>query len=485
MGHLPSLTEPWSASTRIFVYSVGAADGPDESIRDAFVFDESPYPERDALRAVLRDLEQRIERYHLPWERREVPRDQVPADLPDWAVYRDRLENGVREYFALLLPGATPENPSGILRRVTGPSMSWGQSLGRDGRWRTTEYFRELDRLGSAVGDAAAITVEQARAIVARWQAAGFVPEVDFETARYQAGQPEYSSAPESAAPPAAEPASNVKYYSFLADYRTDQSVDNPSTIYRRTFHDGVSWDEFFSRYGEWEKNEYWLKLRHSGDSDGEVVEISPERASAIIHRWYDEGRRPRVPGVDIPSLAGVAVSAEAASGDLDSSGSASGATVPDDSASGAAAADEPVFRRAKLFDGIDPDSGRPVVNRSKITPEEAERVLAYLQAGAMVLFARTTTRDLFFPDEPARVPVSYETDGVWIWGGGARYYLERYGLPPEPEFLAHIRANGYVAPEVSPEVKTAARNTVLAAGAAATAQSEQNRQAEQSGQSG
>jgi len=71
--------------------------------------------------------------------------------------------------------------------------------------------------------------------------------------------------------------------------------------------------------------------------------------------------------------------------------------------------------------------------------------------------FATATARDLiglFFPDEPARMPVSYETDGVWIWGGGARYYLERYGLPPEPEFLAHIRANGYVAPEASPKVK-------------------------------
>lgn len=691
MGHLPSLTEPWEPSTRVFVYSVGTADGPDESVRDAFVLDEGPYPERDALRAVLRDLEQRIERCHLPWERREVPRDQVPADLPDWAVYRDRLVNGVREYFALLLPGGTPENPSGILRRVTGPSMSWGQSLGRDGTWRPTEYFHELDRLHSAVGDAVPIPVERAREIVARWQTAGLVPEVDFETARFQAGRPEYFDAPEPPAtptvssaqyyafvatspagqtvddpttifrrrylddgstlddyftaagtweqddnwrtlrqgtsgdaveitpymasaiihrwyedgsrprvpdvdvPPLAEPdpappGTEVKYYSHLSQYRLDETVDNPSTIYRRTFRPGqIPKDESFTRHGTWGKNEYWYKLRYRGDADGDVVEISPEQASAIIHRWWEDGSRPRVRGVDVPPLATapftriikpassnvryyshiadnapnrsvdnpttifrrkyldsgaswdeyfsaegtwekhkywselenlrsrfkgtVAISPQQASAIIhrwweggsrprvegvdvpplsadEASGSVSPATVvvspamasASESASGLGSvpgsvpggsdgsAAQPVFRRTKLFDGIDQATGRPIVNRSQLPAEEVQRVLAYLSAGAIVMSAQTLSKDLFFPDDPPQVPVAFETDGVWIWGGGVRYYLERYGLPPEPDFLAHIRANVYVAPEVSPEVRAAAREAFLAQSAQASA---------------
>lgn len=94
--------------------------------------------------------------------------------------------------------------------------------------------------------------------------------------------------------------------------------------------------------------------------------------------------------------------------------------------------------------------------------PVEAGRVLAYLNAGAMVLFARSYEKDAFFPDNPPAVPLTFETDGTWIWPGAVRYYLEKYGLPPETDFLAHIRANNFTLPEVSQEMKTAARNVVL-----------------------
>lgn len=192
MSHLPRLDEPWEPSTRVFVYLVGVSDGPDESMRDAFVFDESPYTERADLRTVLRDIEDVLVGYHLPWERRQVQRDEIPADLPEWSVYRAMVQDGVKEYFALLLPGGTRENPSGLLRRVTVPSMTWGESLWRNGRWRRTEYFHELSYHRAAVGDAVGISEQEARAIVARWQAAGFIPEVDFEQRGYERGKPAY-----------------------------------------------------------------------------------------------------------------------------------------------------------------------------------------------------------------------------------------------------------------------------------------------------
>ena len=201
MSHLPRLDEPWVPSTRVFVYLVGVSDGPDESMRDAFVFDESPYTERAALRTVLRDVEDVLVGYHLPWERRQVQRDEIPTDLPVWSVYRAMLLDGVREYFALLLPGGTRENPSGLLRRMTVPSMSWGESLWRNGRWRRTEYFHELSYHQAAVGDVVEISEQDARTVVARWQAAGLIPDVDFEKRNFERGKPKYWYANEPSAP--------------------------------------------------------------------------------------------------------------------------------------------------------------------------------------------------------------------------------------------------------------------------------------------
>jgi hypothetical protein len=234
--------------------------------------------------------------------------------------------------------------------------------------------------------------------------------------------------------------AESTEYYAYL--FNDAASVEDPSTVYRRLKPLG-SQDQFFSRDGTWEFNDWFVERDFRGTETGTVVRITPQQAAAIIQRWIAEGRRPAVEGVDLPTAA-------------------STPTAPD----------RFVFRQAKLFDGLGEDGVRPVVNRAKVDPEEAPRILAYLNAGAIVLFARSFIKDAFFPDNPPAVPLTYVTDGVWIWAGATRYYLEHYGLPPEPDLLAHIRANGYTVPEVSQEVKTAARDAVLTEGAATSSES-------------
>lgn len=232
------------------------------------------------------------------------------------------------------------------------------------------------------------------------------------------------------AAEPTAEPTDeSTEYYAYL--FNDAASVEDPSTVYRRLKPLG-SQDQYFSRDGTWEFNDWFMERDFRGTETGTVVRITSQQAAAIIQRWIAEGRRPAVEGADLP-------------------------TAPD----------RLVFRQAKLFDGLGEDGVSPVVNRAKVDPDEAQRILAYLNAGAIVLFARSFIKDAFFPDNPPAVPLTYETDGVWIWAGATRYYLEHYGLPPEPDFLAHIRANDYAVPELSQEVKTAARDTVLNEGAA------------------
>lgn len=115
-------------------------------------------------------------------------------------------------------------------------------------------------------------------------------------------------------------------------------------------------------------------------------------------------------------------------------------------------------LRHAKVFDGTDPATGVPIVNRTGLTPEEAQRVLGYLDAGPVFLFARSFDKDIFYPENPPAVPLKFATDGTWIWSGAVAYYLEKYRMPPEDELLAHIRALDYTLPEVTQEARDAAR---------------------------
>lgn len=120
-----------------------------------------------------------------------------------------------------------------------------------------------------------------------------------------------------------------------------------------------------------------------------------------------------------------------------------------------------PGLRRAKVFDGLDQATGAPVVNRPRLHDDEHRRVLDYLQAGPVFLFASSFDKDVYFPDNPPAVPLKFATDGTWIWSGAVIYYLEKYGLPPQDELLAHIRERNYVLPEISDETKTVARDII------------------------
>ena len=102
--------------------------------------------------------------------------------------------------------------------------------------------------------------------------------------------------------------------------------------------------------------------------------------------------------------------------------------------------------RVARVFDGRD-EAGRPVVapEREPLTDaDERRRIAAFLDGGAVLVAGGPPAPDRLDPDQPFTVPGGYATDGTWIWGAPLRYYVERHGLAPEPELLAHIRASGY-----------------------------------------
>ena len=119
-------------------------------------------------------------------------------------------------------------------------------------------------------------------------------------------------------------------------------------------------------------------------------------------------------------------------------------------------------LRRAKVFDGRDED-GSPLVWRQGLTSvDEIMRIVGYLKSAPTVLFGRGFESDAWSPEDPPAVPRTFSTDGTWIWSGAVTYYLQKYGMPPEADLLAHIRARNYAVSEVSAQDRETAREQLL-----------------------
>ncbi|MER7383330.1 hypothetical protein ABT337_16805, partial [Saccharopolyspora hirsuta] len=125
--------------------------------------------------------------------------------------------------------------------------------------------------------------------------------------------------------------------------------------------------------------------------------------------------------------------------------------------------ADEPTgFQVANAFDDFD-EQGRPVVaEREPVPSDEVAQLRQYLENAPVVLAAREDEEDQLDPERPAVVPSTWHTDGTWLWPGAIAFYLAQYGVPPEPEFLAHIRRRGFQLAEVDDATRDAAVSELL-----------------------
>jgi hypothetical protein len=56
---------------------------------------------------------------------------------------------------------------------------------------------------------------------------------------------------------------------------------------------------------------------------------------------------------------------------------------------------------------------------------------------------------DVVDPVRGPVVPVSFRTDGRWIWNEAATYYLDLHRLAPDPGLVAYARDRGYATGEV------------------------------------
>jgi hypothetical protein len=154
--------------------------------RMLFVVDSDDYPDEAQFLAARQGADALADRYGIAYE---VSQQAYPAPTvkngPRWERLSGALEGDPRPvvYYALLLPGGTRENPSGLLRRVRGPINILGHSVGADGRWRFTSAVVDRVVRGTSVGDFEELTVDEAAGVLERWRSAGavtvFVDEYD------------------------------------------------------------------------------------------------------------------------------------------------------------------------------------------------------------------------------------------------------------------------------------------------------------------
>jgi hypothetical protein len=106
-----------------------------------------------------------------------------------------------------------------------------------------------------------------------------------------------------------------------------------------------------------------------------------------------------------------------------------------------------PEIRMARVFDGVDAAGGPVfVADRTRVTGDDLrDELLEYLRAGQPVATTTSTMDDVVDPDRGRVVPMSFRTDGEWIWPDTIAYYLENHGLVVDDDFVAHIRAAGTV----------------------------------------
>lgn len=118
----------------------------------------------------------------------------------------------------------------------------------------------------------------------------------------------------------------------------------------------------------------------------------------------------------------------------------------------------------APEFDGND-EHGRPRHDRPSVHPQERNDVLAYLENAPVVLAARSLGPDALRPDglqpDAPVVPLTFHTDGTWVWSGGVAYYLRAHYVPPVPQLVQHIRDHSYRVPTVDPDGLDAANAVV------------------------
>ena len=105
----------------------------------------------------------------------------------------------------------------------------------------------------------------------------------------------------------------------------------------------------------------------------------------------------------------------------------------------------------ARVFDFVD-DDGQPGFHddHERIPEDERGPLAEYLAAGEPLLMTTGLIDDVVDVERREVVPLSFRTDGYWIWVDAIEYYLTEHGIAPEADLLAHLRSRAGTVPAPS-----------------------------------
>jgi hypothetical protein len=120
----------------------------------------------------------------------------------------------------------------------------------------------------------------------------------------------------------------------------------------------------------------------------------------------------------------------------------------------------------ARVFDAVDAVTGPRFDEDHEWLghPEDGsvrDVVQRYLDGGVRVLGSTDVMQDVITPQLGPVVPMSFRTDGRWIWTDTVAYYVREYGLAPDSRLLDHIQERRVMVPALVSDV---ARHRALAA---------------------
>jgi hypothetical protein len=107
----------------------------------------------------------------------------------------------------------------------------------------------------------------------------------------------------------------------------------------------------------------------------------------------------------------------------------------------------------AAVFDGVDPQRGPWFTTSHPVVSDNAERqrLLTALRTATVISWSSARMTDVLATERDPVVPMHLRTDGAWVWSDATPYYLEHYGLAPDPGLAAHL--SGHDRPEPLDEV--------------------------------
>ncbi|MFI0990495.1 hypothetical protein [Streptomyces exfoliatus] len=82
-------------------------------------------------------------------------------------------------------------------------------------------------------------------------------------------------------------------------------------------------------------------------------------------------------------------------------------------------------------------------------SPENLTGIVAYLRGGATLAATGQLTVDALDPQGGSIGELSLRTDGEWFWYSDLAFYVEKYNVTIESEFVENARARDWVCPEV------------------------------------